>query len=84
MRARKKFTLFISNEEMNDIINIIKSFEHSGVLYDGVTETVNLVQPVISSVVKVMSGREVRRPVIGNIWIKFFNSVPSFEQYQHY
>ena len=57
---------------MNDIIKIIKSFEHSGVLYDGVTETVNLVQPVISSVVKVMSGREVRRPVIGNIWIKFF------------
>ena len=41
MRARKRLTLFISNEEMNDIIKIIKSFEHSGVLYDGVTETVN-------------------------------------------
>ena len=41
-------------------------------------------QPVISSVVKVMSGREVRRPGIRNIWIKIFNSAPSSEQYQHY
>ena len=39
-RAGKRFTLFISNEDMNDIIKIIKSLEDSGVLTDGVTETV--------------------------------------------
>ena len=32
----KKITLFISNEDMNDIIKIIKSLEDSGVLIDGV------------------------------------------------
>ena len=67
---------------MNDIIKIIKSLEDSGILIDGVTETVkdetkkqedgflgallasfanSLVQPVISSVVKEVSGRGVRR-----------------------
>ena len=40
VRAGKRFTLFISNEDMNDIIKIIKSLEDSGVLLDGVTETV--------------------------------------------
>ena len=66
---------------MTDIIKIVKSLEHSGVLIDGVTETVkyeirkqkggflgvllaplaaSLVQPVISSVVKGISGRGVR------------------------
>ena len=39
-RAGKGFTLFISNEDMNGIIRIIKSFDDSGVLTDGVTETV--------------------------------------------
>ena len=34
------FTLCILNEDMNDIIKIIKSLEDSGVLIDGVTETV--------------------------------------------
>ena len=38
--ARKGFTLFITNEDMNDIIKVIKSLEDSGVLTDGVTETV--------------------------------------------
>ena len=40
VRAGKRFTLFISNEDMNDIIKIIKSIGYSGVLIDGVTETV--------------------------------------------
>ena len=39
-RAGKRFTLFISNEDINDIIKIVKSLEDSGVLIDGVTETV--------------------------------------------
>ena len=39
VRARKRFTLYISNEAMNDIIKIIKSLEDSSVLTDGVTET---------------------------------------------
>ena len=38
--AGKGFTLFTSNEDMNDIIKIIKSLEKSGVLIDGVIETV--------------------------------------------
>ena len=38
--AGKGFTLFILNEDMNDIIKIIKSLEDSGVLIDGVTEKV--------------------------------------------
>ena len=39
-RAGKEFTLLISNEGMDDIIRIIKSLEDSGVLNNGVTETV--------------------------------------------
>ena len=88
VRAGKRFTLFISNEDLNDITKIIKLLEDSGVLIDGVTETVkdeiekqeaeflgvllaplaaSLVQPVISSVVKDISGREVRRVARGYI-----------------
>ena len=40
VRAGKRFTLFISNEDINDIIKIIKSLEDSNVLFDGITETV--------------------------------------------
>ena len=40
MRAEKGLSLFISNEDMNDIINIIKSLEDSNVLIDGITKTV--------------------------------------------
>ena len=39
MRAVKRFTLFISNEDINDIMKIIKSLEDWDVLIDGVTET---------------------------------------------
>ena len=82
MRAGKGFTLFILNENSNGIIKIINSLEDSGVLVDGITETVkdqikqqegrfpgallaplatSLLQPAISSVVKVLSGRGVRK-----------------------
>ena len=79
----KRFTLIILNEDMNDIIKIMKSLENSGALIDRVTETVNhgikkkqereflgdllapltvsIVQPVISSVLKDISERGVRR-----------------------
>ena len=40
VRAGKRLTLFISTEDMNDVIKIIKSLENSGVLIDGVTQTV--------------------------------------------
>ena len=40
MRAGKGFTLFILNEDMDDIIKILKSLEDLLVLIDGVTETV--------------------------------------------
>ena len=40
VRAGKGFTLLISNEDMNDIIRIIKSLEYSGVLIDEDTETI--------------------------------------------
>ena len=38
--AEKGFTLFTSNEDLNDIIKITKSLEDSDVLIDGVTESV--------------------------------------------
>ena len=40
VRAGKGFTLFISNENMNDIIKVQKSLEDFDALIDGVTETV--------------------------------------------
>ena len=36
----KIFTLFISNEDMNDITKIVESLEKSGLLIDGANETV--------------------------------------------
>ena len=42
VRAVKGFTLFISNEHINDINKIKKSLEESGILIDVVTKTVNL------------------------------------------
>ena len=83
VREWNGFTLFISNEDVNDIIKIIKSLKDLGVLIESVTETVkheikkiqeggflgallaplaaSLVQPVVSSVVKCISERGVRR-----------------------
>ena len=82
VRAGKGYTLFISNEDMNNVTEVINSLEDSGVLIDGVTETVKheikkqkggclrallapsaawIVQQVISSVVKGISERGVRR-----------------------
>ena len=93
MRAGKGFILFISNEDMNDLIEIIKSLQDSGVLIDGVTEAVKheikkqehgflgallaplaalLVEPVISSVVKCISGRGFRRAGRGYMVKKFY------------
>ena len=40
LKTGEGFTLFIWNQDMNDIIKIIKSLEDSGVLIDGVTDTV--------------------------------------------
>ena len=40
VRAGKGFNLLISNEDMDDIIKIVESQEKSGLLIDGVTETV--------------------------------------------
>ena len=41
-RARKGFTLFISNEDIDNIIKIVESKEKSGLLTDGATVTVKL------------------------------------------
>ena len=40
VRAGRGFILSILNEDMNDIFQVINSLEDSGVLIDGVTETV--------------------------------------------
>ena len=40
LRARKGFTLFTSNEGLNDIVKIVNSLEKSGLLINGATETV--------------------------------------------
>ena len=34
-------TLIISNDDMQDLLKIVKSLEESGILLDGITETVN-------------------------------------------
>ena len=38
VKAGKRFILFISNEDMNDIIKIIESLQNSDLLNDEVTE----------------------------------------------
>ena len=38
--ASRVTTLIISNEEMNDIIKIVKSFQESGLLIKGVSKTI--------------------------------------------
>ena len=84
--------IFLLNEDMNNIIKIIKSLEDSNVLIDGIAETVkheiekqedgflpalliplaaSLGQSVISSVVKVISGRGVSRGGKGYMNKKF-------------
>ena len=40
VRAGERFTLFISNKDMNDIIKVIKSLEDLGVLIDGLNRKV--------------------------------------------
>ena len=40
VRAGKAFTLFVSNEDMDDIIKIVNSLEKSGLLIDGATDTI--------------------------------------------
>ena len=40
VRTGKRFTLFISNEDVNDVIEIVKSLEDQDIFIDGVTETV--------------------------------------------
>ena len=40
VRAGKRFTLFISNEDMDDIIKTVESLENSGLLNDGTSKTV--------------------------------------------
>ena len=84
----------MSNENMNDIIKIIKWLKDSGVLIDGVTETVkheikrqeggflraflapfptSIVQSDISSVVKGISGKGVRRQRINENKVQRIN-----------
>ena len=38
--ASRNAALIISNEEMNDIMKIVKSLEESGLLINGVSETI--------------------------------------------
>ena len=40
VRAGKRFTLFISNENLDDIMKIVRSIEISILLIDGATKTV--------------------------------------------
>ena len=78
MRLGKQFTIFISNEDMNNIIKIIKSLDDLGVKHEIKKEggflgallaplAASSVQLVISSVVKGISGRRVRREERGYI-----------------
>ena len=91
VKTGKGFTLFISDEDMDDITKIMKLLEDSGLLIDGVNETVrheikktrpismvlpmaallialmasSLVQPVVSSLINVITRKRVLRPGVG-------------------
>ena len=40
IKAGERFTLFTSNEDMNDMVNMVKPLEDSSLLINAVTETV--------------------------------------------
>ena len=98
VRGGKGYILFISNEDMNGLIKIIKSLEDSGVLIDGVSETVKhekkkqggrflgaLLAPLVASLVRPVISSLVKDIGVGeDIWIKFFSYSPSFKQYLSY
>ena len=97
-RAGKGFTLFISNEDMNDIIKIIKLLEDSGVSIHGVTETVKheinkqeggflgaLLAPLAASLVEPVTYMEEElQEQEEDICMKIFSFAPSFKQYRDY
>ena len=39
-KARKRFTLFMSNKDVNDIIKLVESLQNSDLLVDGAIEAV--------------------------------------------
>ena len=41
IRAGKRFTLFILNEDMDDILRIVESLENSGLLIDSVNKNIS-------------------------------------------
>ena len=98
MRAGKGSTLFISNEDMIDIIKTIKSLEYSVVLIDGVTKTVKheikkqesrffraLLASLADSLVQpVIFLEEELEEQEDDIWIKTFSSTLSFKQCRDY
>ena len=60
-------TLIISNDEMNDIIKIVKSLEDSGLLLKGVTEAVqNEVKEQKGGFLSMLLGK-LRESLLGNI-----------------
>ena len=84
------------NNDFNDIIKIIKTLEDSGVLIDGVTETVkhekkrriscsfaNTFSYFISAKTR---GEEEEhfQELREHIWMKNFSSTPPFKQYRGY
>ena len=89
VRVVKGFTLSISSEDVNNIIEIIKSSQDLGVLINGVAETEKheikkqegryfgqMVQPVLSSLIKCLTEElEVQEE---DSWIETLTSAPSF------
>ena len=71
---------------MNDIIKIIKSLEDSGVLIDGVTETVKQEikktrRRISRGLVRTFSHLNRKEEQKEDIWIKCFSFTSSFKQY---
>ena len=100
MRAGKRFTLFISSENINDIIKIIKSLGDSNALIDRITETVKhkikkqkgqflpvVLSPLTVSLVqpvKDISESGIKRAGRAYISINIFSSASSFKQGIHW
>ena len=73
-------TVIISNDEINDIIEIVKSLEDSGLLLKGVTETVqNEVKKQKGGFLSMLLGT-LSASLLGNKWI--FNAASSFTNFE--
>ena len=83
VRAGTRFTLFISNKAMDDIIKIVESLEKSGLLIDGASKTVKYeikIKKKESWFLSAMMGPPTTSSLIQSIAFSLINSLTRKEQ----